>query len=84
MADRQVTGTGKDSDGTITSLCGAFGTQLKSAAISDIRNGVHRYFTKGPSGAEVDIIVVKGDSGNYLRTEPDLSKADNLQSLPDC
>jgi hypothetical protein len=37
----------------------------------------------GPS-SQTDIIVVKGPSANYLRTEPDLTKVDNLASLPDC
>jgi hypothetical protein len=84
MADRLVTGTGKDSQGDITGLCGSWGSQTKTAAISDIQTGSHRYYTSGPSGSQVDIIVVDGATGKYLRTEPDLTKSDNLQSLPDC
>jgi len=84
MADRLVTKTGKDESGDITSLCGAWGSQTKTGAIADIDNSIHRYFVSGPGGAEVNIAVIHGDTGDYLRTEPDLSKADNLQSLPDC
>jgi len=84
VADRLVTGTGKDSEGDITGLCGAWGSRSKAEAVSDIDTKLHRYYTAGPSGNQVDIIVVDGATGKYLRTEPDLTKADNLQSLPDC
>jgi hypothetical protein len=85
MADRLVTATGKNDSGDITSLCGAWGGQSKAVAIVEIGSGSVRYYTSGPGGAEVDVIVVNDkDAGKYLRTEPDLSKADNLASLPDC
>jgi len=84
MADRLVTGTGKDDSGDITSLCGVWGERTKTEAILDIEIGLHRYYTSGPGGTEADVVVVNGDSGKYVRTEPDLSKADDLQSLPDC
>lgn len=83
MAERQVTGTAKDSSGTITALCGSWGRTGKAVAVIEILNGSHRYYVSGPAG-QVDVIVVNGDTERYLRTEPDLSKADNLASLPDC
>ena len=83
MADRRVTGTGKNSDGVITSLCGTWGEATKAVAIVDIENGRHRYFTDR-SGAAADVIVVDGKDGKYLRTDPDNSVADNLEDLPDC
>lgn len=84
MADRKVTGTGKDRDGDITSLCGAWGEATKATAISDIESGVHRYFVSGTGSTEVDINVVNGPTGKYLRTDPDGSPVDNLDDLPDC
>lgn len=36
MAGRRVTGTGKDRDGDITSLCGGWGSVTKAAAIREI------------------------------------------------
>lgn len=84
MADRRVTGTGKDSSGDITSLCGAWGSQLKAVAIVEIEQGTHRYYTHASNGTEADIIVVNGVTGKYLRTDPDKTTADNLADLPDC
>lgn len=84
MADRKVTGTGKDADGDITSVCGSWGKTSKSAAIAEIETGVNRYYVDGASGSQVDVIVVDGDTGKYLRTDPDGSVADNLGELPDC
>jgi hypothetical protein len=83
MAERLVTGTGKDDSGVITSVCGTWGTRTKAGAVADIEAG-HRYYTAGPDGKQVNIIVVDGDTEKYLRTDPDLSKADNLSELPDC
>lgn len=84
MAERRVTGTGKSSSGEITSLCGTWGTQTKSGAITDIENGTHRYYTHAANGTQADVIVVDGASGKYLRTDPDKTTADNLADLPDC
>jgi len=85
MADRKVTGTGKTSDGTITSLCGAWGETTKAVAIIEIQINAHRYFTSDARGDEAEVKVIADRNGSkYLRTVPDLTKADNLASLPDC
>jgi hypothetical protein len=84
MADRQVTKTGKDGFGDITSLCGSWGSQLKSLAILDIELRTHRYYTHASNGTEADVEVVNGPTGKYLRTDPDKTTADNLADLPDC
>jgi hypothetical protein len=84
MADRQVTKTGKDSSGDITSLCGAWGATAKSLAILDIELGTHGYYTHASNGTEAGVIVVNGATGKYLRTDPDKATADNLADLPDC
>ena len=83
MADRQITGTTKSSSGTIEAVCGSWGRTGKAVAVIEISTGAHRYYVSGPAG-QVDVIVVKGETEQYLRTEPDLTKADNLASLPDC
>jgi hypothetical protein len=83
VADRRVTGTGKSSDGSITSLCGSWGLETKPSVIAHIEAGLHRYFTDA-SGVMADVIVVDGHDGKYLRTDPDKSLADNLADLPGC
>ena len=83
MSDRQVTGSSKDSSGVILGICGSWGKTEKAAAVAEIKNGTHSYYVMGTKG-RTDVIVVKGSTGDYLRTEPDLTKADNLQSLVDC
>lgn len=86
MADRQVTASGKDSDGDITALCnpGApWSPRLKGDAIADITTGSHTYFVQ-PASGRVDVHVVEGPSGPYLRTDPDASTGNNLDELPDC
>jgi hypothetical protein len=83
VADRRVTGTGKSSDGVITSLCGSWGEETKASAIAHIEAGLHRYFTDA-SGVTADVVVVQGEDGKYLRTDPDKSLADNLGDLPGC
>jgi hypothetical protein len=84
MADREVTATGKDSSGDITSLCGPWGSQSKPLAIYDIELNTHRYYTHAANGTEADVVVVDGASGKYLRTDPDKTTTDNLGGLPDC
>ena len=83
MADRQIKRTDKSTSGTIEGVCGDWGRTGKAVAVIEILKGAHRYFVSGPNGP-VDVIVVKGETEQYLRTEPDLTKADNLASLPDC
>ena len=86
MADRRVTKTKKDTDGDITALCnpGAWWPPKATAsAIAEIEAGTHRYYVK-TGYVEVDIHVVDGSSGKYLRTDPDNTVGNNLDELPDC
>lgn len=86
MARREVTRSRKDQDGDITALCqpGAFWSpRLKRDAISDIESKVHQYFVR-VRGQEVDINVIDGPTGQYLRTDPDQTATNNLDDLPDC
>lgn len=84
MADRRVKRSGKDRDGDITSLCGDWGTVIKPTAIREIENRVHTYFVQDSLNRRADVQVVNGPTGKYLRTDPNSSCSDNLDSLPDC
>lgn len=86
MADREVTKTGKD-EGDIISLCNddaAWSPRSKDDAIEDIEGGLHRYYVVVPGVGDVDIHVVEGPNGPYLRTDPDVTNENNLDDLPDC
>lgn len=86
MADRQVTRTGKDRDGDITSLCNTgsyWSPRSKANAISDIENRVHTYHVL-KDGRRSEIHVVNGPNGKYLRTDWDTTTRNNLDDLPDC
>jgi hypothetical protein len=53
--------------------------------IARIEDDHQEFFVRGPSGAEVDVIVALGPRGRkYIRTIADATTADNLDSLPDC
>ena len=87
MADRQVTATGKDSDGDIIALCNSrqsWSPRAKADAISDIENGIHTYFVLWPNASRTEIRVVNGPTGKYLRTDRDDTTGNNLDDLPDC
>lgn len=81
---KQVTRSGKDRDGDITALCGSFGRASKAQAIADIRQDPKAYYVQVSGVGAVDIRVVNGASGPYLRTDPDKTSRNNLDDLPDC
>lgn len=85
MADRRVTRTRKDNDRDILALCSetTWSPRYKEDAIRDIEDHIHRYYVL-VSGDEVDIKVVQGFRGKYLRTDPDKTGRNNLDELPDC
>lgn len=85
MADREVKRTKKDGDGDILGLCGDgyWSPRSKAEAITDIELGLHTYHVWSGSG-RVEIRVVNGASGKYLRTDPDKTSKNNLDDLPDC
>lgn len=79
---REVTAT-RQKDGAITHLChpGEPWSPVSLAqAIRDIESGAARYFVRGDGRiAEVEVF-----RGQYLRTTPDDTTADNLDRLPPC
>lgn len=84
MAHRQVTRTGKDYYGDITSLCGWWGSTGKAAAIREVESRLHSYYVQDRYGRTASVHVVNGRSGKYLRTDPNANCSDNLSSLPLC
>lgn len=86
VISREVTATRKDTSGNIICLCKTFewwSPRPSERVIEDIESGNYRYFVRF-GWEEVDIHVVDGLYGKYLRTDPDRSDANNLDNLPDC
>lgn len=86
MSRRKVTCVNKNKDGDIT----AIGNQYKywspvpkDQAIRHIESDIHSYYVNY-NGNIVDIEVVEEVSGKYLRTDPDHTHKNNLDSLPNC
>ena len=87
MADRRVTHSGKDKDGDILRLCNpgqSWSPREKHDAINDIRGRMHSYYVDIPGTGRVDIKVIPGTTGDYLRTDPDHTSRNNLDDLPEC
>lgn len=83
MTRRQVTGSSKDKNGVITGICGSWGSATKAGAIAQIEAKTHEYYVKS-GNQEIEVLVIKGDDGKYLRTSPDDKAKNNLTELPDC
>ena len=87
MADRQITQSGKNHTGDITSLCNRredWSPRLKSSAINDIESEQHRYYIL-LNGERVDIHVIDHPRhGKYLHTDPEGNGRNGLHKLPDC
>lgn len=84
---RDVTRTGKDTDGDITKLClpgAAWSPRLKADAINDIESGTVDYYVPWSDGTRTKIHVVNGPTGKYLRTDKDSTTRNNLDDLEDC
>ncbi len=86
MTDRRVRQTRKDTDGDITALCNTgegWSPRPKADAIADIEGNAHSYFVQ-ETGVRVNVTVVHGPTGKYLRTTADSASGNNLDNLPDC
>ena len=87
MATRQVSRSRKDRDGDILALCSSgqpWSPRQKQEAIDDIESRRHSYFVNVSGVGHVDIHVVRGPNGKYLRTDPDRTSRNNLDDLPEC
>lgn len=86
MADRRVTVTRKDNDGYIIALGNPSETwspRLESAVVYDIVTKTNTYYIM-VDGKRIDINVVNGLTGTYIRTDPDRTVRNILDELPDC
>ena len=83
---RQVTHTGKDRNGDITSLCNpgqSWSPRRSADAIDDIETGTHSYYVQVQHPA-VDVNVVNRGGRKHLQTTADGKSPNNLDNLPDC
>lgn len=86
MADRVVTHAGRDADGNIFAIGNHDeGWRQRDAtwAIQDIMEDRHRYLTLSATGTLRPIQVINGPTGAYLRTQADISEANNLDTMPE-
>ena len=86
MAARIVQATRKDNDGDIAYLCNfveSWAPRHKNDVILDIEANIHSYGVF-IAGKTVEIQVVDGTAGKYLRTDPDKTEKNNLDELPNC
>jgi hypothetical protein len=87
MTRRDVTKSGKDSQGDITRLCSPgqyWSPRSKADAIRDIETGTNQYYVPWKHSEPSLIRVVNGPTGKYLRTDRDQTTKNNLDDLPDC
>lgn len=84
MQQLQVTKVRKALDGDISMLCGPWGHTNKVTAIREIELRQVRYFVSDARGRTADVIVVNSVHGKYLKTNPDQSCGNNLDSLSAC
>jgi hypothetical protein len=80
---REITGARRTPNGTITHVCNAgqpWSPVTREQAVRDIESGTIKYFVK----AAGRLVAINAVGGHYLRTSPDDTTADNLDSLPGC
>lgn len=63
---------------------GAIKRFTEDEAIASIKGGSDSFFVERPEGHRVSVIVAERDGREYIKTEADGEKPDNLLSLPDC
>lgn len=87
MADVRVTCINKqprnDPHEGITHLGGAGWKWPRADVIQSIENGTNTFYTQGSNG-RVNIGVVDGPNGKYVRTYANGQWTDNLLALPEC
>ncbi len=91
MEDRQVTRSRKGRDGDILALCNPgqywsphWSPRQKADVINDIESLAYNCYVHSAVVGRVNIRVVRGPYGKYLRTDPDWTTRNNLDDLPDC
>lgn len=79
---KEVNKTGKNTDGDIIKLCGAWGSVTKKQARTAIKSDPESYHVNGSRVTVVNDPNVT--DGFYLRTVADGTTGNNLDGLPDC
>lgn len=79
----QVLRSKKDPDGDITGLCGAGWQHSKSTAVENIRRDSAAYYVS-VGGRTVYVRVGTRNGRDYLTTNADGYRPNNLDDLPDC
>lgn len=77
---REIKCVSKDRNGNIIAIAGDWGIITVEEAIREINSGTYEYYVNGGI-KDVSVHVV---SGRYLRTDPDETSVNNLDSLPEC
>lgn len=89
MASRQITCINTDGNdptpGHITYVGGSWGRTPRMSAVTEIRSGIHSYYTVDRYGNRATVYAVQQSNGNwYVTTSRDGSTDNNLLSLPNC
>ena len=86
MIERKITHTKKDSYGNILVICSPgewWSPKSTDEAIMEIEEFLYQYYVIVAS-QKVEIKVINGSTGKYLRTDPDKTTKNNLDDLPHC
>ncbi len=86
MADRKVISIRKNGNQEIAALCNPdelWSPKASHHAISEIEAGLHTYYSL-IEGKRVDVYVIIGPDGKYLRTDPEKTVKNKLYELPEC
>jgi hypothetical protein len=70
--------------GCVESGTGIFRRFTEEEAIQRIKQGIDRFYVEKPEGHSVWLIVAEREGREYLKTEADGEKPDNLLSQPEC
>ena len=70
--------------GCAESGTGLFRRFTEEEAIQRIKKGTDKFYVEKPEGHSVWLIVAERDGREYLKTEADGEKPDNLLSQPEC
>ncbi len=84
MARHKITCSDKDKDGDITGIGNSSGHWSKQDAIKLIEAGSDSFYVQQSGTNAVDIQVINGQTGKYLRTTSDSSDKNNLDNLQLC
>ncbi len=86
MVKRIITACKRDSSGKIVAVCNPaewWSPRDTEEVIRDIEENLYEYYVVVEAQA-VNLTVAGGTTGGYLRTDPCITKENNIDTLPDC